>query len=189
MEKHKFKVGDKVIASGDISGCAYITKNKEYEVVGLDFMNGCNSNCAIRIVSDRGKIDSYMEYRFTLFEKELTLEEQVKLAKSYIGKNVESTDGKYSGLADTVEVVVDRTFLTGKNSSAWVVEYFDKHGFVVIVKSNNYWTIPVTRLKLVEFTEFKLNDEYTAKIYDDKVIVGCQTFKIETIKELAKLLK
>ena len=30
----------------------------------------------------------------------------------------------------------------------------------------------------------RLNDEYTAEVYKDKVVVGCQTFTIEQIKKI-----
>lgn len=43
--------------------------------------------------------------------------------------------------------------------------------------------------KLPTTTKVKLNDEFTAEIYDDKVVVGCQEFTHKSIKRLYKKLK
>ncbi len=43
--------------------------------------------------------------------------------------------------------------------------------------------------KLFAPIKVKLNDELTAEIYDDKVVVGCQEFTHKSIKKLYKKLK
>jgi hypothetical protein len=39
-----------------------------------------------------------------------------------------------------------------------------------------------------EYIEVKLNDSYTAKIYKNKIKVGCQEFPIEIVEKLKKAL-
>tara|TARA_R110000868_G_scaffold217413_1_gene467486 strand:- start:633 stop:1034 length:402 start_codon:yes stop_codon:yes gene_type:complete len=40
-----------------------------------------------------------------------------------------------------------------------------------------------------DFSEVKLNSEYSAKVYKDKIVVGCQTFSVGIIDDLVLALK
>lgn len=41
----------------------------------------------------------------------------------------------------------------------------------------------------VKFIEVELNDEYTAKVYKNKIEVGCQTIEADKVEELIKAFK
>lgn len=176
--KQTFKIGDKIKAV-DIGGCIWITHNKIYEVVGVD------SDGDPYIINDPGDENVYFSYRFKLVENDLpSIEEQIKLAKSYLHKNVRPIAGGDEGIVFEILVHIKKP-----NSSGGVMDFYKEHGYCVEVKYSKHWALPVTELQLSpEFKELKLNNSYTAKIYPDKVVVGCQEFSIETIKELAKLI-
>ena len=53
---------------------------------------------------------------------------------------------------------------------------------VIIVPFNDLHKIE----SYTEFTEVKLNDTITAKVYKSKIVVGCQTFPIDVIVKLNK---
>ena len=85
----KFKKGDLIIANGDTSGITglSITKDKVYTVI--DFKP--NDKFPVIIKDDKGLENWFLEKRFDLYQDQptrMSMEDQVKLAKSYIGKLV-----------------------------------------------------------------------------------------------------
>lgn len=55
---------------------------------------------------------------------------------------------------------------------------------------NDKWLFPFFVLEVVKskpaFVKVKLNDEYTAEVYSDKIVVGCQTFDTSIARNLLK---
>lgn len=122
--------------------------------------------------------------RFELVDSALTIEQKIALAESIIGKEVSYLDSKV-GNAKTWDIV-----RKGVGASYAVNRVTERDGYCVTIRLASDLIYPVEELTIVvpEFKEHKLNDTYTAKIYDDRVEVGCQTFTKDTIKQLAKLL-
>ena len=170
---HNFKIGDKVIASEDITGCGYITQNKVYEVVGVSFDDIC-------IISDRNAIDVYVYYHFTLAPFKSNIDSDIDLAKSFIGKRVNSRLTKQSFIANNFYVIVT----TPEDAASQVVkECYAKNGYCVYI-TNGYMNYIVNALDLCGSITVTLNDNHTAEVFSDKVVVGCQTFTAEKIEEL-----
>ena len=173
--RNKFKKGDKIKAVRDLGDLSLIL-NKIYEVESVE------TDGFILVKNDIGNFEEYKCHRFELVESSLpSIEEQIKLAKSFIGKRVAS---------GTIDDIASEIFVHVKspNTSYDVKDFYRIHGYCVAVRYGCCES-PVVNLKLLpEFKELKLNDNHTAKIFKDRVEVGCQTFPIKVIRELAKLV-
>ena len=75
----------------------------------------------------------------------------------------------------------DKKVISGGQKST----YLANNKFPDHKKVSTDWLIKFCEIKP---KEVKLNSEYTAKVYSDRVEVGCQTFTKEVILELAKAL-
>ena len=114
------------------------------------------------------------------------MEEQVKLAKSYIGKTVSSVkDGVITHKVEKVNVVLSiKEAMKLKICSILVQDEIQNKGYAVVV-SDDILAYPVELVKLTaKSKEVVLNESYTAKVYSDKIEVGCQTFPISILDEL-----
>lgn len=119
-----------------------------------------------------------------------TLEEQIAFAKSAVGKTFTYNNGKPF-------VIKDWDVSRNKGDSLHSVSVWseiDKNGICVYLLGEDKTRTPVLNkhlkeYKKPEFLELKLNDSYTAKVYDGKVEVGCQTFPISILGELLNLHK
>lgn len=116
------------------------------------------------------------------------ISDQIEFAKSLIGKKVEYD-------ADDVKntITVTDWSITGKstanNYSTLVREYAAKHGVCVFLTSGGK-SIPLCSCKVVgDVITVKLNSYYKAEISADGIQVGCQTFPLSIIKELADAVK
>jgi len=74
-----------------------------------------------------------------------------------------------------------------------VVSNVDNSGFYCKSKSQGSWNFPVQVLEFVrkskpEFLEMKISKDYDAKVYKDRIEVGCQTITMENFKKLQKLV-
>jgi hypothetical protein len=74
-----------------------------------------------------------------------------------------------------------------------VVRNGDGSGFYCKSKSQGSWNFPVQVLEFVregepEFLEMKISKDYDAKVYEDRIEVGCQTITMENFKKLLKLV-
>lgn len=118
--------------------------------------------------------------------KELSLPEQIALAKSYLSKTVIDKDGaKFK--VETFGVYIDGAPKTGQESYV-VTTYAKKNGVCVFVFGGI--SVPVTTIKsIVKDISVKLNDSYTAVITEKGIKVGCQTFPLSIVEELAKAIK
>jgi hypothetical protein len=129
--------------------------------------------------------DYFADY-FKIVNVELSMEEQVKLAKSYIGKTVSSVkDGVITHKVEKVNVVLSiKEAMKLKICSILVQDEIQNKGYAVVV-SDDILAYPVELVKLTaKSKEVVLNESYTAKVYSDKIEVGCQTFPISILDEL-----
>lgn len=112
------------------------------------------------------------------------MEGQIEIAKSLLGKTVKFETNVEFTVKDIKVLFSD----TQPNVTANTSKVLKTQGFVVVV-TNGIHFVSVTDVRLApEFIDFKLNDSYSAKIYKDKVVVGCQTFTKEVVLALAGLL-
>ena len=63
-----FKSGQKIKATGNISGCCGLTQNKEY-VVKACFHSPIMNNFMVSIINDNGNISDYVAHRFSPIDK------------------------------------------------------------------------------------------------------------------------
>lgn len=133
---------------------------------------------------------------FELVKSKNTLEAKIEYAKELVGKKVYFTSqtteitGKY--YVDSWHVTNTKPSNLGEESL--VDKELKANGVCVYVLLSSGVHVPVNseRLELdktPEYKEVKLNSSYTAKVYKDKIEVGCQTFPVSILKELTKALK
>jgi len=87
-------------------------------------------------------------------------------------------DTKEIGYTNMPYIYVENCIVCGRKGRN---EYFEEHKGKESTLDDLY--------KMSKQNSLKLNDEYTAEIYDDKVVVGCQEFTHKSIKKLYKKLK
>lgn len=114
-----------------------------------------------------------------------TLEEKIQYAKSLVGKTVWWGDTLF--IVNSWNINVDKF---GFSDFSLVGKEVDKSGVCVYVNIAGLFAVPINHpdLKVYDkpkFEEVKLNGDYTAKVYKDKVEVGCQTFPVSIINDLA----
>ena len=113
-------------------------------------------------------------------EKVMGVEDQIKLAKSLIGKRV-GYKGKVEFTVNKIKVLIEQR--EAELSSYEVSQFCAKHGFVVIV-SDGTFSLPADSVSVIESVIVKLNNKYTAVVEKDKIKVDCQYFPISVIDEL-----
>lgn len=113
--------------------------------------------------------------------------QQLKDAQDLVGKIMAFGD-------DCTTKPIERVFIVykdkGWNFGYRVQSYLDTHDYcVVAVWDKMAASIPVEQLRPIpEFKTMKIGD-YDAKIYADKIEVGCQTIPLSTMEEAVKLAK
>tara|TARA_R110002167_G_scaffold98020_1_gene258226 strand:- start:6688 stop:7332 length:645 start_codon:yes stop_codon:yes gene_type:complete len=129
----------------------------------------------------------------------LSLEQQLLKAATFLNKNIINVVVPTLGgnpvrqfkvtSIHLVKTVDDINTVQSKNAWGSMEKELEKNGEFAVGVSGKGFFIPLSYIKLApKFQSLKLNDEYTARIYGDKVVVGCQTFDIDTIKKLAKVV-
>jgi hypothetical protein len=114
-----------------------------------------------------------------------SLEEQIAYAESVLNKPMQFKSGMKTKYTFTRYEVM--THLIGKTVSASIQKKFKatKKPFVYLAVDN--YTAMLDEVELIpvpEYVEVKLNEGYTAKVYKDKMVVGCQTISPEVIDKL-----
>jgi hypothetical protein len=110
------------------------------------------------------------------------IEQQIELAKSYIGKQVEGF-GNY--IVEQIHAVVSKedAYKLGVASNS-VLNDIDNNGFSVVISGGNFAN-PVMSVKIKpDSVKIKLNDTYDADVTKDTIVVGCQTYPISILDEL-----
>lgn len=127
--------------------------------------------------NDKGDRSWYNVERFTLVEN-LTTDEKIALAESYVGKKVIYKN-------ETIRITDWQLVKKGENSSFIVNENADKNGFCIAVRAGGR-IFPVEDVTLASeiITNVELSSSYTAKVYADKVVVGCQTISKEKVEQI-----
>lgn len=120
-------------------------------------------------------------------DEPMTIEEQIVKAKSMIGKTY--TRNRVSGVVVTWHVTNTPSM---SDHSVLVVEEVERNGICVYVRDERRRQIPVNcedylEVAKPEYISLKLNEDYTAKVYKDKLTVGCQTFPISILDDLKAL--
>lgn len=170
----KFKKGDKVRRTLN----DYFWQNTGLDINKPHVISRVFSNDSIEL---EGSNCTFMGKWFTLWER--TVEEQLILANSLVGKSV-SYMGGCCFKVNNVDV-----YFKGQKKSGSINEYLETHDICVAV-SGGVYTIPVELVEIVpESIEVKLNEKHSAKVFKDKVAVGCQTFPITIIDDLKKALE
>lgn len=128
----------------------------------------------------------------------ITIDEQIALAKSFIGKTVQSNPkGETRGVAVSYSVIYDLEKYYANHeleSHDAVQKVFDRDGFVVLLEwydpDNTFCGNSV--LNVIECPKeeiVKLNDNYQAVVSKDTIKVGCQTFPVSILDELKEAHK
>lgn len=176
----KLKIGDRVKCVNTASSYGALTLNKVYIV---DSFNCNETEVYVREEGSSTRNGGWMVSRFEKVKPSLsTIEEKIKFAEELMGKRVKS---------DTAigKVYFWGILKRGDTSSTSVEDVAEKDGYCVYVKYDCY-TSPVQNVELVDdFEEIKLNSNWTAKVYDDRVEVGCQSFNNSVIEDLYKLIQ
>lgn len=71
-----------------------------------------------------------------------------------------------------------------------VIYAIDDVGIDVRLDTGSSWNYPFFSLIKIEspkFSNYTLNSQYTAKVYSDRVEVGCQTFTIAQVHDISAL--
>ncbi len=118
-----------------------------------------------------------------------TLEEQITLAKSMVGKKYTWKNKEFTAKSWHITNKASHT-----DHSGMVVEEVHQFGVCVYVLSVGNAQYAVLNEDLVEvikplYKEVTLNNTYNAKVYADKIEVGCQTFDINILEDLIKASK
>lgn len=108
---------------------------------------------------------------------------KIKIINNEIGKGIQKKLFKlgYKWAGNTTDVIDLRDDVRIRTQGNWLYQ--------CPIKDDNYKDIPyisIEELFAMEklFIEVKLNNKYTAKVFEDNIQVGCQTFPISIVKEL-----
>jgi hypothetical protein len=124
-----------------------------------------------------------------------TLEDKIQRAKDLIGKKVLFT-AQSIGVVKTKVASwhVTSTTPPALDERSLIYKYLQDNDACVYVVLGNNSHVPVDseRLEVIvepEYKEVDLNGSYTAKVYKDKIEVGCQTFNVSILEELIQAHK
>lgn len=131
----------------------------------------------------------HLHYAELVDDDRQTLEDKIELAKSMIGKKfmTESKTYKVNGWSITNEACIVK-------HSGLVCDSVKENGVCVYFTTESKHQIPVDYKDLKEVVEpdhleYSLNSMYDAKVYKDRIVVGCQTFPISILEDLLALHK
>lgn len=126
--------------------------------------------------NNKGEKSWYNVERFA--EVNLSTDEKIALAESYVGKKV-----IYQG--ETIRITDWKFVKKNESSSVIVNENADKNGFCIAVQTRGR-SFPVEDVTLASeiITTVELSSSYTAEVYSDKVVVGCQTISKDKVEQI-----
>ncbi len=141
---------------------------------------------------ERGSACGFEDYHYVELEPitHSSLEEQITLAKSMVGKSY-----KWKG-KKTQEV---KSWAVTSNAnwdiySCLVCDEVCKNDVCVYVLFDDKGQIPVLNKDLEEIVKpishkLRISSDYTAEVFIDRIEVGCQTIPIEIVEQLLELNK
>jgi len=120
------------------------------------------------------------------------------------GYQIKTPAGNKEYFKTVVSVLLNAGYKYSNSANLeYIVEKFSCYPWIVIFPPNRLGgngdrRTDLTEISLEElflflsrprFKEVKLNEEYAAQVYYDKVIVGCTTIPIEAVEEVLKVNK
>ncbi len=139
-----------------------------------------------------GDVCGFEEYHYVELEPitHSSLEEQITLAKSMIGKTYKWNDGK-TNKVETWGVTSSGDY---RIHSCLVCDEVSKNDVCVYVVFDNKSQIPVLNKNMKEIVKpishnLRISSDYTAEVFIDRIEVGCQTIPIEIVEQLLELNK
>lgn len=173
-----FKQGDIVVCDNTGTNC--ISIGKEYQVIGIN-----TSNHSIKVLNDIGVTDWYYTSRF-VFPKNALLS-YIARAQSYVGKGYTLKSGNKKSQCTQVRTYLHESqfkYSGGDVGSINAKDMFRELGFAVVI-GNGYEEFDIRDvLDMQKCVEIVLSPQYTAMVYADKVIVGCQTISKDLIRQI-----
>lgn len=142
---------------------------------------------------DRNSCVVYVSSMEHVDAKDLDLADHIKKAQAFLNKKVYvvNKDGrKHENFDIPTFITVAYKFQDVSNNSQLTNEYLQDHDFCVVLNAGTSINFPYTSVVLAPSSKtVKLNGKYEAEVYQDKIVVGCQTFPITILKELDDALK
>lgn len=133
-----------------------------------------------------GKVSPYYQSYFEPEDSLFQLKEDIELAKKAIG-NVVNHECYYYPIKG-YDIILDEE--SAKKASLSCLAFFRKNGYCVALTTSRDGHVPAGACTLINPSiNFQLNEKYSAKIFRDKVEVGCQTFPASVIEELYNKMK
>lgn len=172
--KETFKIGDKITVKEQYLNSPYEKRGAVYIVTDV----------TTEFVTFRGEKNVPLtRFHFKLKKVVDALEEQIRLAQSFVGKIIIAPDGgRYT-------IAYFKVFPKGyKDIHGDSYDYIQnvENDFAVILVTNGCSHLPVDRVKLDDTRTVELNSEYNAKVTTDTIEVGCQKFPISILDALNK---
>ena len=108
----------------------------------------------------------------------------INRAKRLVGKNVRLTE---EGEVRDIEIYAWSVWnkFQDEDDDDEITRLIERDGYCVTVEDEDGYSHTLTNITLLT-SRIKLNDEYTAVIIGNDVVVGCQTIPIEKVKEIIK---
>lgn len=184
MKSEKISTGTKVFVKSSYRHND-ITPFRAYEVVDGD----TEYSTIMDDVNDRHSIENVHLIMCDFSNASIT--DQFTFAHSLIGKEVrdKTARARFIRTVDSV-LVIDKNISDLNQFSPSVKKHIQAHGDCVVLRFVGGGMMPLVNSELVSDNELLvLNSEYTAKIFSDKVQVGCQTFPIEVIQKILDISK
>jgi hypothetical protein len=160
------KIGDKIKCVNQ--GYQSLKNGNIYEVLSFD-------DEMVSVININGNKELFYRSRFVEVDTN-SIEWQIENAKSLVGKLVEYDGNVFS---------VTHWGVGNENTGDTVVNCNLVDGYCVYVE-NRFYTAPVDKLTVIE-NQITLNENYSAMIEGNNVIVGCQTIPIDKVKEIIAL--
>ena len=198
--KPKYAVGDIVIITSDIPYGARLSEGDEVEIIriessqiivmSLDKRNTwyVEADCIKPIdkkITLTTKIETVMTTQ-TVHEQILA---ELELQKGDVVEITHRVPSGNLGWSNTWDDVMDEAI--GRQGTVLSVDL--RMGVSVKIESIPYFLYPAQSIKLIsrapKYLEMKIRKDYKAKVYADRIEVGCQTITMEDFKKLQALVK
>jgi len=173
---HEFEIGDEV---KNYKGTVRVVTNVDGNYITIKGFSGWYVSSGYTLHKDVK--ENKIKMNNDISAQEAIIFEQIRLAKAMIGKEVKNK----KGLKFTPECI-SIVYSESNCISPPMRQEVDDNGFCVYVTGQGLYC-PVMEVKIApEIKTVKLNENHTAEVHEDKIVVGCQTFDIENIRNLVR---